>query len=860
MTRLSRAISLALLSMGCVAVPVGGSASESGGAGEVPAGRAGQQSVDETPQAWFVQLAGAPVADGGNRAALRREQARFREAARASGVAFEERFAFDTLFNGLSLSLAPSGLPSLSRLPGVVGVFPVATERLPDPDLVPDMATAIAMTGADIAQDELGLDGSGVRIGIIDTGVDVDHPDLGGGGVPGGTSLPSARVVAGFDFVGDDYTGPAGANPPVPDPHPDDCNGHGTHVAGIAAADGSVRGVAPAAQIGAYRVFGCEGNTGSDIMLAAMERALADGMDVVNMSIGAAFQWPQYPTAQAANRLVDQGVVVVASAGNSGSSGTYAASAPGIGAKVIGVASFDNSHARLRVFTISPDDTQIGYDNATAAPPAPTAGSAPMARTGSASSTADACAALPAGSLAGSVALVRRGGCTFHIKALNAQNAGADGVVLYNNVGGRISPTVAGEPAITIPVVAVSDSEGELIDGRLASGPVTLTWTDGFGTFPSATGGLISSTSSYGMTYDLQIKPDIGAPGGGIFSTYPLESGGFATISGTSMAAPHVAGAAALVLQASPNTPSNAMDVVLQNSAVPQPWWGNPGLGLPDQVHRQGAGMLRVERAVLATTRVEPSELAVGEGSAGTALRSLSIENRADHAVTYTPHFVNATSTGANTFSPGAFGSNASVVFDAASLTVPSGGSGTLGVAITPSSGPSGGLYGGYVVLTPDDGGQEVRVPFGGYIGDYQDRTILTPTANGFPWLARLTGGSYFNRPDGETYSMVDGFNVPYFLVHFDHGVQQLRMDVADAASGKSWHRAFDDRYIQRNTTAGGFFALAWDGVTRSGNKAYTVPDGQYVVTVSVLKPLGDDDNPDHWERWSSPVVTIDRP
>jgi hypothetical protein len=89
----------------------------------------------------------------------------------------------------------------------------------------------------------------------------------------------------------------------VPDPDPDDCNGHGTHVAGIVGANGTVVGVAPDVTFGAYRVFGCEGSTTADIMIAAMEMAYADGMDVLNMSIGSAFQWPQYPTAVAASNL-----------------------------------------------------------------------------------------------------------------------------------------------------------------------------------------------------------------------------------------------------------------------------------------------------------------------------------------------------------------------------------------------------------------------------------------------------------------------------------------------------------------------------------------------------------------------------
>jgi subtilisin family serine protease len=97
---------------------------------------------------------------------------------------------------------------------------------------------------------------------------------------------------------------------PSPDDNPDDCQGHGTHVAGIVGANGGgIVGVAPQVQLGAYRVFGCAGSTTSDIIIAALERALADGMQVINQSLGAARQWPQYPSAQASSRLARKGVV-----------------------------------------------------------------------------------------------------------------------------------------------------------------------------------------------------------------------------------------------------------------------------------------------------------------------------------------------------------------------------------------------------------------------------------------------------------------------------------------------------------------------------------------------------------------------
>ena len=140
----------------------------------------------------------------------------------------------------------------------------------------------------------------------MDTGIDYDHADFGGDGTARSNSnqFPNSRVVAGFDFVGDAFTG---GNTPVPDAFPDDCNSHGSHVAGIVGANGGAVGVAPDVVFGAYRVFGCDGSTTSDIMLAAMERALDDDMDVLNMSIGARAQWPQYPTAAAATQAAEEG-------------------------------------------------------------------------------------------------------------------------------------------------------------------------------------------------------------------------------------------------------------------------------------------------------------------------------------------------------------------------------------------------------------------------------------------------------------------------------------------------------------------------------------------------------------------------
>ncbi|KPC75354.1 peptidase S8, partial [Thermoactinomyces vulgaris] len=147
----------------------------------------------------------------------------------------------------------------------------------------------------------------------------------------------------------------------VPDADPADCGGHGTHVAGIVGADGKVTGVAPDVEFGAYKVFGCSGSTSSEVIMQALEAALEDGMDVVNLSLGQSFQWPGYPTAQAADTLVEEGVTVVASMGNDGEAGVFSGSAPGVGSEVIGVASTDNPQQRMDAAFVPALDRSIGY-------------------------------------------------------------------------------------------------------------------------------------------------------------------------------------------------------------------------------------------------------------------------------------------------------------------------------------------------------------------------------------------------------------------------------------------------------------------------------------------------------------------
>lgn len=841
---------------------------------------AGAQETISGPWAsrWFVELESAPTADGTSEGTLTVERDRFRERAERAGVEFRERYAYRTLFNGLSISATDGAVAELEQLDGVAAVHPVQTATLDQATHEPSLAFAAAMTGADIARSRLGYSGRGVHVAIMDTGVDYHHPALGGCFGRG------CRVSTGYDFVGDDYDEEslnATWQPvPRPDGDPDDCNGHGTHVAGIVGADGAVTGIAPEVTFGAYKVFGCTGGTSADVMLAAMERIYRDGADVLNMSITETLNsWPGSPTAKAATRLVQKGVVVVAGAGNDRFQGLWAGGAPGVGEEVISVASVENAKAQVPAISISPDGTAMRYWAGTGSPPVPGAGSEPLARTGTIASAADACEPLEPGSLTGKVALIRRGTCTFVTKGQHAAAAGATAVVIYNNAGGLdLGIDTTGVP---VPAIYIGQQDGELINARLDEGPVTLTW-GAFVELPNAAGGLLSGFSSSGLAADLSVKPDIAAPGGLIRSTWPVERGGQAVLSGTSMASPHVAGAAALYLQAHPRAKARDVRAVLQNSADPLLWASLPGLGRLDHVARQGAGLLDIDDAILATTAVTPGKLALGGDEDRIDGATLTLANDGPRTVTYALSNVDALAiAGPSAAAERPQLAAATVTFahdgrEVSAVTVRPGRRARVDVRITADPAlEQGAIYGGYLVFTPDAGDQPLRVPYAGFKGDYRAVRALAPTSHGFPWLARQTGialsgarvlATYERVSDGARFALAPrtfsagahsrkGTDAPVVLLHLDHPARRVRVDVHRARTHRRLGRLLAREYLPRNqyestlsTPHGLITPLALDG-----RRALGLRDGDYYAVVTV-ESAGR-----RTETWKSPVFTIDR-
>jgi subtilisin family serine protease len=544
--------------------------------------------------------------------------------------------SFQSALNGLKVRIARNRVDALRRIPGVVDVKPVATYTHENFISVQRIQAPFAWAGV------AGVHGEGVKIAILDTGIDYTHANFGGPGtvdafntafssstLPADPALfgPGApKVKGGTDLVGDNYDagGTGDALIPVPDPNPMDCNGHGSHVAGTAAgygvlADGTTYhgpydqlthsthafgigpGVAPLADLYAVRVFGCNGST--NVIAEALEWAVDNDMDVVNMSLGAAFGTPDSADSVASDNASNAGVVVVAAAGNDGDF-RYILSSPGASTNAIAAAATDAAAftrmANLALPAVRSDPARtVVAINANDAPfPTGESLSTLVLMTGTTVSLGCDPAEFVAQGAAGKIVVVQRGVCARVARAINGQKAGAAAVVMINNTadlppheGQIVENPDNGEPfVVTIPFLGVR-------------GLVTTPGSDGF--FLAQRGGASTSvaegtpvktgTASFSSggprIGDSALKPDIAAPGVAILSTLIGSGTGSVALSGTSMATPHTAGTAALVRQAHPTWKPAAVKSAIINSGDPD--------GLADyQTHRAGTGEINAASAV----------------------------------------------------------------------------------------------------------------------------------------------------------------------------------------------------------------------------------------------------------------------
>jgi minor extracellular serine protease Vpr len=569
-------------------------------------------------------------------------------------------------YDGVHARISAGSVSTIEALPGVVGVHLVPTYK-------PALTESVPYVGVPGAWSATGQTGAGVKIAVIDTGVDFYHADFGGSGSTAdyayglahdttapafnadGTTqaFPSAKIPVGWDLVGDAYDASAPAGSPATIPHPDanplDCNSHGTHTASTIAgfgelSDGSTYhgpytpaaystdfkigpGVAPLAQLYIYRVFGCNGST--DVVTEAINRAVQDGVDVISMSLGSDFGTADSPDAVAADNASRAGVVVVAASGNDGPS-AYMTSTPASSSRTISVAALD-SNASFPGATIQLGSGDLSALNANNGP-LPVTGKLDVLMSGGIISLG--CSASDyTGIGAGDIVVTARGVCPRVDRASLGQAAGASAVIMVNS-GAGLPPFEGPIPGVHIPFIGVLESDGPAL---VAANGSTVTIVSA-GMMANPTYQQLADFTSFGPRFgDSAPKPDITAPGVSIVAAGMGTGNDVLVASGTSMATPHIAGIAALVLAANPKWSVDEVKAAIMSTSddTAARIVGYDPVGA-------GSGVAQAQRATttaaIALTRDHLDSLSFGyvslDGSFSD-VQSFTIENKSAKSITY---------------------------------------------------------------------------------------------------------------------------------------------------------------------------------------------------------------------------------
>ncbi|PSL41068.1 minor extracellular serine protease Vpr [Planomicrobium soli] len=529
---------------------------------------------------------------------LNKERKRILAELQQSSADIEVIQEYDTVFSGFSAEIPQSELYTLTQISGVKAVYPNAEYEVTPEDAATitdelfsaEMLDSAPFIGAKDAW-EAGYTGEGVTVAILDTGVDYTHPDL----------AHAFGDYKGWDFVDNDNDP---QETPAGDPRGASTN-HGSHVAGTVAANGNIKGVAPNATLLGYRVLGPGGRGTTANVIAGIERAVQDGVDVMNLSLGASINDPDYATSIALDTAMADGVVAVTSNGNSGPN-NWTVGSPGTSREAISVGATQLPYNvfSAKLFTSEgktyPSAATMGFPSEDEL----------LALNEGEYEFVNAGLGRPADfssiDVRGKIALISRGDIAFVDKVANAKAAGAVGAVMYNNVAGNV-PDV---PGLALPTIRTTLADGQTLLAELAAGNNTISFDIAFS---QKVGETMASFSSRGPVMDTwMIKPDVSAPGVAIVSTVPTHNAanphGYASMQGTSMASPHVAGAAALILEAHPEWSVEFVKAALMNTA--ENLFDMNGKLYPH--NSQGAGSIRVLDAINTKTLATPGSHSFG--------------------------------------------------------------------------------------------------------------------------------------------------------------------------------------------------------------------------------------------------------
>ena len=716
---------------------------------------------------------------------------------------------YDNALQGFALSAPAGSLDAIRAVSGVKAAFLDRETHVEDADdqVAGEGATNSARTAAQdpanlsaqlmMHADQITQKGEGKVVAVIDTGVDMTHPAFAGA-LHGTPELSADKVASLTPQLGDGKTG-SYVSEKFPfaydyaDNDPDasptgEAGSHGTHVAGITAGNaGEIVGIAPDAQIIVAKVArSSNGGIPDSALLAALDDMVILHPDVVNLSLGQTGGMDNEADSMYATvfkNLQAAGVTVNAAAGNeytagygnlSGKNLPYASDPdssvlcePASYSSVVSVASVDNSLAHS-AFTVG--DRNIAYQRAGGAdgqkmPDLSDLTGGPFEYVdggiGSPEDGAALKAKYPEG-LAGKIVLVKRGSLTFQDKFNNIAGSKPAGFIVYNNVPGD-SLVVMSLATDGVPAAFISQADGEAM---LAAADHRLNVVPGKVVPPSSKYSM-SSFSSWGVTPDLRLKPEVAAPGGNIYSSVP--GGTYEFMSGTSMATPQMAGVSTVVLERVQNDPLFAsmsarekVDVVqnlIMGTAAPivDPLQDT---GAPYSPRKQGSGLTNVLAAT--TSSVYPTVVGapeqsrpkadLGDGTKGWHF-DVTLHNLSGAEATYslntqalseivdggffTGHASDWRGKGVDIAYSGAAVSGTD---EGATITVPASGEATVGVDVTPRAAfdsyvaqntPNGTFLDGFVRFTSKTDGQpDLTVPYLGFYGDWGKAPIFDTLAS----------------------------------------------------------------------------------------------------------------------------------